>query len=235
MAKWIIVAIEWVIVYQIFAYRCAVIKDFEKMTQIIAIDNNVFWPFNYSWLSFALLKLSIGPICYMRSYKQDQKRKTNDFIRMQKRYLLIAAAAQLPFMVITYERYGIYFNVCFTWYLCTNILHYTDNHSKLQFVKLLLSFFALLLMIPNWLRLELLCALLSCGICIKKKICVDASVHAAYNNNICQWVIPSIIHVIYLIDLVWFVKRLWWCLYHQTVSTMFVHSVLLIHTYKLCN
>lgn len=82
--------------------------------------------------------------------------KTNDFQRMQKRYLLIALAAQLPFMVITYERYGIYFNVCFTWYLCTNILHYTDNHSKLQLVKLLLSFLALLL-IPTDYGLIALC------------------------------------------------------------------------------
>ena len=82
--------------------------------------------------------------------------KTKDFQRMQKRYLLIAAAAQLPFMVITYERYGLYFNVCFTWYLCTNILYYTDNHSKLQFVKLLLSFFALLV-VPTDYGLIALC------------------------------------------------------------------------------
>ena len=70
---------------------------------------------------------------------------TKDIKQYKKRLLIIAIISQFTFMGLFYERYGIYFNMCFTWYICANTIYFVHNNkSKYRFLWAFLSAVALI-------------------------------------------------------------------------------------------
>lgn len=77
------------------------------------------------------------------SYKHNENNK-----QYRKRLLYLALISQLPFMGLTYEKFGLRFNICLSWYLCIIILDniHHDNRGVGHFFGAFLAFNGLILL-----------------------------------------------------------------------------------------